>query len=151
VTCLGSQVARIGQQMAALAVVLFTLETFGSAQLAGLMAGLALAIGAAALALAVTPSVTGVVVAMALIGALQGPMHVALFTLRQRSTDPAWFGRAFAVSTAVNALGGPIGSAIGGVVVTRSLVGPFVLAAAAGALSAALIWLTVPRERPGVP
>jgi hypothetical protein len=39
-----------------------------------------------------------VVVEMALVGLLIGPMDIALFTVRQRRTDPAWTGRAFAVS-----------------------------------------------------
>ena len=55
--------------------------------------------------------------AMAFQGLLNGPMDVALFTLRQRRTDPAWMGRAFAVSMSLNFLGYPIGAAIGGTLV----------------------------------
>ena len=34
-----------------------------------------------------------------------GPFDISLFTLRQRRTDPAWFGRAFAVSMSLNFVG----------------------------------------------
>jgi hypothetical protein len=40
-------------------------------------------------------------------------MDIALFTMRQRRTDPAWIGRAFAVSMALNFVGFPIGAATG--------------------------------------
>ena len=42
-------------------------------------------------------------------------------TLRQRRTDPAWFGRAFAVSMALNYVGTPIGSALAGPLIGWSL------------------------------
>jgi len=35
---------------------------------------------------------------IAVIGIANGPLSVAMFSLRQRATDPSWFGRAFAVS-----------------------------------------------------
>src|SRR5213593_273130 len=60
-------------------------------------------------------------VIMSLYGALQGPMDIALFTLRQRRTEPAWMGRAFAVSYSFNYLGFPIGSALAGVLAGRSI------------------------------
>jgi hypothetical protein len=44
-----------------------------------------------------------------------------MFTLRQRRTDPAWMGRAFAVSMSFNFAGFPIGSALAGLLVARSL------------------------------
>ena len=47
-------------------------------------------------------------------GLLNGPMDIGLFTMRQRRTDPAMFGRAFAVSMAFNFLGYPIGAVIAG-------------------------------------
>ena len=40
------------------------------------------------------------------------PLTVAMFSLRQRATDPKWYGRAFAVSMNLNFSGFPIGSAI---------------------------------------
>jgi hypothetical protein len=76
-------------------------------------------------------------------GFLSGPLDIALFTVRQRRTDPAWIGRAFAVSMAFNSMGAPIGSALVGAIATRSLVGAILLGIAAtvasGVLSATLI------------
>jgi MFS family permease len=61
------------------------------------------------------------ILVMAIIGILQGPIDVALFTLRQRRTDPAWTGRAFAVSMSFNYLGSPIGSVLAGTMAARSI------------------------------
>jgi MFS family permease len=47
-------------------------------------------------------------------GIVEGGYDVPMFTLRQRRTDPAWLGRAFAVSMSANFVGYPVGSAIGG-------------------------------------
>jgi MFS family permease len=62
-----------------------------------------------------------VIVAMTLVGLLNGPMDIGLFTLRQRRTDPAWMGRAFAVSMNFNFAGFPVGSAIAGWLASRSI------------------------------
>ena len=62
-----------------------------------------------------------VCVALGLNGFLNGPLDIALFTVRQRRTDPAWMGRAFAVSMAFNYAGVPIGSALAGVLASVSL------------------------------
>jgi MFS family permease len=59
--------------------------------------------------------------ALVLFGVLNGPMDVAMFTTRQRRTDPAWMGRAFAVSMSFNFLGFPVGTGIAGIVANRSL------------------------------
>jgi MFS family permease len=59
--------------------------------------------------------------AMVLLGTLNGPSDIAMFTLRQRRTDPRWIGRAFAVSMALNSLGTPIGAALGGILAGSSL------------------------------
>ena len=55
------------------------------------------------------------------LGLANGPLDIGLFTIRQRRTDPAWTGRAFAVSMAMNFVGFPIGAAIGGALADRSL------------------------------
>ena len=55
-----------------------------------------------------------VVVSMFLFGLANGPLDIALFTIRQRRTDPAWMGRAFAVSMAFNFMGYPFGAIIAG-------------------------------------
>ena len=65
-----------------------------------------------------------VFLAMLITGALNGPGDVTMFTLRQRRTDMAWLGRAFAVSAAFNFAGYPIGSAIAGAVVGYALPRP---------------------------
>jgi predicted MFS family arabinose efflux permease len=62
-----------------------------------------------------------VLVAIIVVGAANGPLDIGLFTLRQRRTDPAWFGRAFAVSMSVNWVGQPIGSALAGPLIGSSL------------------------------
>jgi MFS family permease len=80
------------------------------------------------------------------VGLLQGPLDIALFTVRQRRTDPAWMGRAFAVSMAVNFVGFPIGAAAAGAIATISLpaaVALGVVACLAGGVAAAVM---VPRH-----
>ncbi|MFH1474665.1 MAG: MFS transporter [Chloroflexota bacterium] len=80
------------------------------------------------------------------IGLLQGPLDIALFTVRQRRTDPAWMGRAFAVSMAVNFMGFPVGAAAAGLIATVSLpaaVGMGVVACLLGGVLAALM---IPRR-----
>lgn len=82
------------------------------------------AIIANAVALSVLPFATSLapVVAVAVVAGLaNGPFDIGLFTLRQRRTDPAWFGRAFAVSMSINSIGGPIGSALAGPLIGWSL------------------------------
>jgi MFS family permease len=80
------------------------------------------------------------------IGLLQGPLDIALFTVRQRRTDPAWMGRAFAVSMAVNFVGFPIGAAAAGAIAAVSLpaaVGLGVIACLVGGTLAAVM---IPRR-----
>jgi MFS family permease len=89
-----------------------------------------------------------VLVAMAVMGLINGPMDVAMFTVRQRRTDPAWLGRAFAVSMSFNFAGFPIGSAIGGVLAGQSIelaVAVSIAACVAAAVIAA--WL-IPARAP---
>jgi predicted MFS family arabinose efflux permease len=61
------------------------------------------------------------IISMALFGLINGPLDVAMFTVRQRRTDPAWMGRAFAVSMSFNFAGYPIGAALGGFLAARSI------------------------------
>ena len=42
-------------------------------------------------------SIVPIALSMAAAGLINGPLDIALFTLRQRRTDPAWMGRAFTV------------------------------------------------------
>jgi predicted MFS family arabinose efflux permease len=66
-------------------------------------------------------SVIAVAFAIFVIGATNGPFDVAFITLRQRRTDPAAYGRVFAVSMALNSIGTPIGSALAGPLIAWSL------------------------------
>jgi MFS family permease len=79
------------------------------------------ATGAAIAILLLKSNLVVVVLVMLITGFLNGPIDIALFTVRQRRTDKNWTGRAFAVSMAFNALGLPIGSALAGVVAARSI------------------------------
>lgn len=106
-----------------------------------------IAIGLALVAVVLVPSLPIVAIAMITIGLMQSMMVVALFTLRQRGTDPAWWGRAFAISTAVNRLGNPLGAGLAGRIVANSLEGALLLAAAAALASAMLAWSTLRPHR----
>lgn len=70
-------------------------------------------------------------------GALYGPSDIALFTVRQRRTDPAWMGRAFAVSMAVNYMGVPIGAGLAGLLASQSIELAIVVLGIGGTLAAA--------------
>lgn len=65
---------------------------------------------------ALSPSVAVSFLVAALVGIGLGPVDVALFSLRQRSVDPAWYGRAIAVSMTLNSSGGAIGGGLGGLI-----------------------------------
>ena len=92
-------------------------------------------------------------VEMALVGILIGPMDIALFTVRQRRTDPAWMGRAFAVSMAFNYVGMPVGAVLAGLLADRSIETAIVVLGIGGSiLSALAAAVLVPRTEPvGVP
>ncbi len=111
------------------------------------MAGMGLAL------LMVLPSMTivPVVLAVAITGLCNGPIDIGLFTLRQRRTDPAWMGRAFAVSMSLNYLGNPIGSVIGGSLAAASIEAAVVFGAVACFSAAIIAWAMIERgERPAV-
>ena len=83
-----------------------------------------------------------VIASQVFFGFLAGPLDIALFTVRQRRTDPAMLGRAFAVSMAFNFLGFPIGAALTGALAASSLpaaIGLGVIACLAGAILAAVM------------
>jgi MFS family permease len=83
-----------------------------------------------------------------IIGLASGPLDIALFTIRQRRTDPAWTGRAFAVSMAMNFLGFPIGAAIGGALADRSLGLAILPAIVASVVAVAFAATMIPRADP---
>jgi hypothetical protein len=73
--------------------------------------------------LAATPHLAIAVVGKLIYGAdFGGPMEVGMFSMRQRRTDPAWYGRAFTVSMSLNFMGSPIGSAAAGPLIGAGLV-----------------------------
>jgi MFS family permease len=85
-------------------------------------------------------------------GVAASAINVGTFGLRQRRTDPAWFGRAFAVSMSLNIAGQPIGSALSGQLLERSLVIPFLLAAAVTVVALAAALTLIPtRDRSQYP
>ncbi|HEY3126828.1 MAG TPA: MFS transporter, partial [Candidatus Limnocylindria bacterium] len=110
--------------------------------LATAMLGQAAAIGLVLL----FPEPLVVAVTMLALGIATGPFDIVLFTLRQRRTDPAWLGRAFAVSMALNFVGFPVGSAIGGAVVSFSIELVLLLAVACDALAAVFAFFGIPDE-----
>jgi hypothetical protein len=63
-------------------------------------------------------SLIPIAISMIIAGLANGPLDIALFTLRQRRTDPAWMGRAFTISMNLNFSGFPVGAAITGVMLT---------------------------------
>ncbi|HEX2755819.1 MAG TPA: MFS transporter [Candidatus Limnocylindrales bacterium] len=83
---------------------------------------------------------------LALGGALNGPMDVGLFTIRQRRTDPAWMGRAFAVSMALNFVGYPIGAALAGGLAAVSIEAAIIVGAAACLVAGVAAALMIPRH-----
>jgi MFS family permease len=85
------------------------------------------------------------------IGFLQGPLDVALFTVRQRRTDPAWMGRAFAVSMGINFVGFPVGAAIAGVISAVSLPAAVTLGVIACLVSCVLAAVMIPRNAADAP
>lgn len=93
-----------------------------------------------------TANLTTVVIVMAITGFLAGPLDIALFTLRQRRTDPAWTGRAFAVSMSLNYLGTPVGAALAGVMSARSIPAAIAFGVVACLISAAIAAVMIPSD-----
>jgi len=91
-------------------------------------------------------SLSLVVLSVVLFGLAMGPFDIGLFTIRQRRVDPAWFGRAFAVSMAINYVGAPIGSALAGPFIAWSLNGALWVAVAICAVSTLLPLLAIPAQ-----
>lgn len=107
-------------------------------------ADLLLLVGAGA-----TTAATGlffVAAGLALGGLLNGPMDIGLFTIRQRRTDPAWMGRAFAVSMAFNFVGYPIGAALAGAIAAVSIEAAIVVGALACIVAGVAAAVMIPRQ-----
>lgn len=99
-----------------------------------------IAAAAAGTLLLLAPSLVLLFLGLAVIGAANGPLNVALFALRQRRTERAWFGRVFAISISVNYSGMPVGAALAGAIAAHSLPLALLVAACLPLLAAALVW-----------
>ena len=113
----------------------------------GIIAACVAATGGATLLL-LAPSIATLFIGLALIGAANGPLNVALFALRQRRTAPAWFGRVFAISISLNYAGMPIGAALAGLVANRSLTAALLVAATLPLIAAVFVWNIPSTETP---
>jgi predicted MFS family arabinose efflux permease len=87
-----------------------------------------------------------IALSMALWGLFNGPLDIAMFTLRQRKTDQAWMGRAFTVSMNLNFSGFPIGAALAGVLVGFSIEAAIVFGVVANVAGALLGYWLIPRS-----
>jgi MFS family permease len=114
-----------------------------------MMAILGSIMGIATLAL-LAPSILFIGVGIAIIGAADGPFNICTFSLRQRRTAQAWFGRAFAISMSLNFAGVPIGSALSGPLLGVSISFAIVLAAALMIAGGILMVLKIPATDEGV-
>jgi MFS family permease len=113
-----------------------------------LLAGSMVLMGAGFALAVASPGLLFAAFVMLVIGIATGPFDVVLFTLRQRRTDPAWLGRAFAVSMSLNFVGFPVGSALGGVLTPVSLEAAFLVAAALSVAAAVITFLAIPAQQP---
>ena len=146
----GGTTALVGQLYAAMGVAAFiSVMIVGRVPSAGRERGfmlVAIAVQVVAIALLLArPELAVVAVAMIVRGAAEGMFDVPMFTLRQRTTDPAWLGRAFAVSMSLNFIGMPIGSAIGGALVAASPALALSTALVTATASGVAMYLLVPR------
>ena len=91
-----------------------------------------------------------VITSMFVFGLLNGPLDIALFTIRQRRTDPAWMGRAFAVSMAFNFMGYPFGAIIAGALASDSLPAAVLLGVVTCVLGGVIAQWLVPGSAPDV-
>lgn len=103
----------------------------------------------AAIAVAIYPlsasfGLLGLAAGLTVMGLFEGPADVALLTLRQRRTEPQWLGRVLTVSMCLNVSGLPLGSVIGGWLVTYSLDFALIVAAMASLTAAVGAFLLIP-------
>ncbi|MFN2451170.1 MAG: MFS transporter [Candidatus Dormibacteria bacterium] len=104
----------------------------------------ALLIASGMAVIALPQSLVSLALGMLLFGAGEGPFWVALYSLRQRRTDPRFFARAFAMSYSANVAGQPVASVVaGGLLGVHALV-PAMLIAIGGPALCALITRRLP-------
>ena len=148
---LGGDAAQVGQLFALMGVtaaasVLWVGRVGTEGRERPLLAGAMILGGVGYGLVLLSPNLLFAAAVMGLIGLATGPFDVVLFTLRQRRTDPAWLGRAFAVSMSLNFMGFPVGSAIGGAVVPLSLELAFVGSVALNVIAAGLSFVLIPAQ-----
>ena len=131
--------------------VMLVLPPFGNAAAVALVLPVALAgpFGAPG-ALEPAVGIGLIAVAQVLVGLVNGPLDIALFTVRQRRTDPAWLGRAFAISMGFNFAGYPIGAALTGLIAANSLGGAVALGIGACLASGVLAAVMIPARDPAL-
>jgi predicted MFS family arabinose efflux permease len=105
----------------------------------------------AAMAVAIYPlaaslGLYGLAAGIMIMGFLEGPADVGLLTLRQRRTAPEWLGRVLTVSMSLNVSGLPLGSAIGGSLVSYSVDAALIFAAMASVIAAIATFVLIPRQ-----
>lgn len=110
-----------------------------------------LAVGALVTAVAIYPlsvsfGLESLAIGLVIVGFLAGPIDVSVLSIRQRRTDPRWFGRVLAVSMSFNMSGLPLGSAVGGLVVATSPSLAFALAALASIAAAVAAYCLIPER-----
>ena len=111
------------------------------------LVALAIAIQVPTLVLLAFTGSLPIVFAIAVVaGAAGSVINVSIFALRQRRTDPAWFGRAFAVSMSFNFAGAPIGSALSGPLLEHSIALPLLLGAAITVLAVVAALTLIPSD-----
>ena len=148
---LGGGAAQVGQLFALMGVtaavsVLFVGRVGTEGRERPFLAGAMVLTGVGYAMVLFSPNLLVAALVMAVIGLATGPFDVVLFTLRQRRTDPAWLGRAFAVSMSLNFIGFPVGSALGGAVAPISLELAFLGALALEVIAAVLSFALIPKE-----
>jgi predicted MFS family arabinose efflux permease len=110
-----------------------------------IMLGSIVVMALALVALPFAQSYLVVAVVVVIAGMTNGPFDIAMFTMRQRRTDPAWFGRAFAVSMSLNFVGQPIGSAFAGPLIGLSLNTALWVAVAFALVAGVFPFMTIPQ------
>jgi len=149
-TRLGGSPALVGQLLALEGVAAFvSVALVGRMRTEGRerrLMGWSAAAGAVAMtAVLLRVDLASLVFAVVVIGIANGPYDVAMFTLRQRRVDPAWLGRAFAVSMSLNFIGFPVGSALGGALAAVSAEAALAVAVGFAAVSVVLTFRLLPR------
>jgi MFS family permease len=105
-----------------------------------------LALGVLAFLFVLIQIPAAVVIGMVLFGLAAGPIDIGLLALRQRRTDPRWFGRILAVAMSLNFAGMPVGSALAGPVVEQSIPLALLAAAIISAVGCVAPLFVIPRD-----